>query len=88
MEIRYSPTFLRALKKMPPALIEEVKEKIQLFKDEDNYQTLKVHKLGGRLKGQYSFSVNYQIRIVFYYISKKNKRVLLTAIGDHAVYKN
>jgi len=88
MEIKYSPTFLRALKKLPPELLEEAKEKLSLFKDEHNHQALKVHKLSGGLKDQYSFSVNYQTRIVFYYISKKNKQVLLTAIGDHAIYKN
>lgn len=87
MEIKYSPSFLRALKKCPPELIEEVKDKLELFHDEQNHSKLKVHKLTGKLKGQYSFSVNYQIRIVFYYISKKDKQVLLTAIGDHDVYK-
>ena len=88
MDIKYSPAFLRALKKLPPGLTEEAKEKIRLFKDENNHQALKVHKLGGRLKGQYSYSVNYKTRIVFYYISKKDKKVLFTAIGDHDIYKN
>ena len=86
MEINYSPTFLRALKKLSPTLIEEAKEKILLFKHETNHQMLHVHKLGGRLNGQYSFHVNYQTRIVFYYISKRDRQVLLTAIGDHDVY--
>jgi len=88
MEIKYSPAFLRALKKLPPTLIEEATEKITLFQNEKNRQVLKVHKLGGSLKGQYSFYVNYQTRIVFYYISKKDKQVLLTAIGDHDIYKH
>ena len=87
MVIKYSPIFLRALKKLPPDLIEEAKEKILLFLDEKNHTALKPLKLTGKLKGQYSFRVNYQTRIVFYYISKKNKVVLFTAIGDHDVYK-
>lgn len=78
---------MRALKKLPPGLIEEAKGKIMLFHHEKNHEHLKVHKLSGRLKDQYSFSVNFQTRIVFYYISKRKEIVLLTAIGDHDIYK-
>lgn len=60
-------------------------EKIELFSDEDNHKMLKVHKLNGRLRGCYAFSVNYHIRIVFEYIGKP-RRAYLLAIGDHAIY--
>jgi plasmid maintenance system killer protein len=51
----------------------------------DNHSSLKVHKLNGPLKGSYSFSVNYKIRIIFQYVSKKE--VVLLTVGDHKIYK-
>lgn len=87
MEVAYTPSFIRQLGTLSPELKEEVLEKIELFREPINHQQLKVHKLTGRLKGRYSFSVNYKTRIVFRYLKTKPKEALLTAIGDHDVYK-
>ncbi len=76
------------LGKLPPELQEEAMEKIELFRNVQNHQQLKVHALRVQLIGRYSFSVNYKTRIVFHYLSKKIKEeALLTAIGDHDVYR-
>ena len=83
--IYYKPTFIRQYKKLPIDLKEEVKDKIELFKNSDNHKKLKTHKLKGKLKGFCSFSVNYKYRIVFIY--EKNNSVSLLAVGDHAIYK-
>ena len=85
MEIDYKPTFIRQYACFENLLKEEIKEKIELFKNEKNHKQLKVHKLKGKLSNYFSFSVNYKYRIVFVYQSKS--RVALLAIGDHAVYK-
>ena len=84
MKIVYIPVFMRQLSKLHPEIQKEVSEKIELLKDVDNHKYLKVHKLRGRLRNRYSFSVNYQTRIVFTYISKQE--IALFAIGDHEVY--
>jgi mRNA-degrading endonuclease YafQ of YafQ-DinJ toxin-antitoxin module len=86
LEIAYTPSFIRMFKRLEPALREEVQEKIAVFQDTDNHQRLRVHKLTGRLSGQYSFSVNYAYRIVFMYGESKQEAILL-AVGDHDVYK-
>ena len=57
----------------------------ELFKNKNNHKRLNVHILHGRLKGRYSFSVNYRFRIVFTHLSKNE--VVLLAVGDHTVYK-
>ncbi|KKU68697.1 MAG: Addiction module toxin, RelE/StbE family [Parcubacteria group bacterium GW2011_GWA2_47_16] len=85
IEVRYKPSFIHAVKNLEKELYAEVLEKIELFKDTENHQALKVHKLHGALSGRFSFSVNYRDRIVFRYESK-NVVELLT-IGDHDVYK-
>ena len=86
MEVAYSPKFIRLLNVLPARLQDEVVEKIALFKNTRHHTALKVHKLHGRLKEQYSFSVNYQIRITFVYLPKKPKEAYLLTIGDHEVY--
>ena len=77
MDIAYTPSFLRLLKNCSSDLQEEVIQKIEEFRKEQNHLSLKVHKLKGRLKGQYSFAVNYKIRIVFLYLDTKPKTALL-----------
>lgn len=86
-DIAFSPRFVRAVKGFSDELQDEIFEKIELLKDPSNHKQLKVHKLTGRLRGRYSFSVNYRIRIVFKYLVKNPTEVLLTAVGDHDVYK-
>lgn len=81
INILYAPTFVRMYKGLHPSLKEEVKEKINLFKNKKNHTILKTHKLKGSLKNTYSFSVNYQIRIVFEYGNKNTVNLLY--IGDH-----
>ena len=85
MEILYKPTFIRQFNKLEELLQDEVLEKIELFKNKKNHKQLKIHKLTGKLKDFYSFSVNYSYRIVFSY--EKKKSVVFLAIGDHDVYK-
>ncbi len=88
MLVHFKPSFLRALKKLHPELKEESIEKIELFKDTKNHEQLKVHKLKGMFKKHYSFSVNYQYRILFQYLDKSKSEAVLLTIGDHEIYKN
>ncbi len=76
---------MRDLKKLSSDIREEALEKMDLFKDLTNHQKLKVHKLQGKLKNRYSFSVTYSHRIVFSYENKDT--VIFTAIGTHDIYK-
>lgn len=86
MQISYTPSFVRQYKKLPLALREEAKEKIEIFRRNPDQPMLKTHKLKGRLRGNYSFSVNYSHRIVFMFDRTKTQAILLT-IGDLNVYK-
>ena len=84
MNIFYTPKFIKLYKKLDIHLKEEVKEKIELFKQDVFHPFLKTHKLNGRLKNRYSFSINYRYRIVFKYISKNE--IVFLVIGDHDIY--
>ena len=84
LRIGYKPAFLRMLKKLHPALQEEVKERIALFQEDPDHASLRAHKLKGILKGRWSFSVNYSYRVVFIYEGKSV--VVLLAVGNHSIY--
>lgn len=82
--IAFKPAFLRTLKKLPLLLQEEVKQRIKEFELNPEKASLKVHKLSGRLKGTWSFSVNYKYRIVLEFID--DHTAVLLDVGDHTVY--
>ena len=83
--LEYAPSFLRQLKKLPPALQRETLEKVLLFKNKKNHRQLEVHKLKGKLKEKWSFSVNHSYRVVFKWLP--NDSAGLLAVGDHDIYK-
>ena len=85
MKVVFVPKFIRRFNKLEQGLQEEVIDAVEKFKDERNHKKLRVHKLKGRLRGRYSFSVNYKTRIVFRYFSK-DEAVFLD-VGDHDIYK-
>jgi plasmid maintenance system killer protein len=80
----YAPIFIRQLNKLDKNLQEEAIEKLAFFEDIKNHKQLKVHKLKGKMKDVYSFSVNYKYRIVFSYST--NNSVSILSIGDHDIY--
>jgi len=82
--VGYTLEFIRAYDKLPNALKEEVKGSIQSFRDRKNHQRLKVHKLHGKYKDFFGFSVDRKYRIMFEWISKNE--ALLHTVGDHTIY--
>ena len=79
--IEYSTRFIRTFRKTAPALQEEIIEKVELLKDAGNHQRLKVHMLTGKLKGIWSFSVNYRVRVTF--AKPKRNVIVLESVGTH-----
>lgn len=85
MIVKFSPLFLKKLKKLEKDLQDDVIQQVEIFKKNPQTPALKTHKLKGRLQGIHRFSVNYQYRILFEYISAKE--VSFLTIGNHDVYK-
>jgi mRNA-degrading endonuclease YafQ of YafQ-DinJ toxin-antitoxin module len=82
--VGYTQEFIRKYDKLPHILTEEVKKKIQLFKDRKNHQRLKVHKLHGKYQGFFGFSIDRKNRIMFEWVSSQEAR--LHTVGDHSIY--
>ena len=84
MEIFYSPRFVKNFRKLPTRIRLLVSEKEKLFLKDMSDPRLKTHKLTGKLSESYSFSINYQYRIIFLLIGDE---VIFADIGTHKIYK-
>jgi addiction module RelE/StbE family toxin len=85
MEIAFSSSFKRAFKKKIKGRneIEELFwEATELFIQDPFHSSLKTHKLSGKLKDLWSYSVEYNLRIIFYF-DNKNSRAVFVDIGTH-----
>jgi mRNA-degrading endonuclease YafQ of YafQ-DinJ toxin-antitoxin module len=84
IKIAYSPAFVRAYKKQIKnqiALQLLFRERVALFIEDPYHTQLRTHKLKGILKDFYSFSINYDLRVIFYFAS--DNEVIFENIGNH-----
>ena len=85
LEIIYAERFISQFESLGQKIQKLVEKKIDMFKTNPRHPSLATHKLNGILDGYFSFSINYQIRIVFEYGEKNTVHFL--KIGDHIVYR-
>lgn len=81
----FSAHFQRALKHLGPQYMDIIAERFSWFKENCFDSRLKTHKLEGKLKGYWSFSLTYSHRVVFEFIEKDV--VGFVNIGDHSIYQ-
>ncbi len=85
MNIDYSRAFLKTALQLPKKLIGLVEEKELIFKNNPFHPSLRTHKLHGKEKEVWAFSINYHYRIKFVFLA--DKHVLFMDIGLHDIYK-
>ena len=89
IQIRYEFGYfkdLRELNNEKPQLKREIVSRIKIFSKKPEDTRLNNHMLGGKLKGQWAFSITGDIRIVYRWTGKN--KVSFVGIGPHAkVYK-
>lgn len=84
MRVSFCSYFIKQFKKIPPELQEQVHKKIAVFEKDHKNPSLKTHKLHGRLKHCWSFSVTHHYRIIF---KIKDKEAIFIEMGTHDMYK-
>ena len=47
------------------------------------HPSLKTHSLSGILKGSWAMRINYEQRLIFRFVDKEKKKVLLIDLGTH-----
>jgi len=82
--VYYHPKFRRSFLNLPDDIQAIAETKTILFKTNPFNSALKTHKLHGKLKDHWSFTIKGQYRIVF--IFEKTDAILLD-IGAHDIYK-
>lgn len=84
MEIIYSSKFAREYGRLPRNIKLKAEKKELIFRKNIFDKSLKTHKLSGKLKGFYSFSINDSYRIIFEIIN--DDLVYFHSVGDHSIY--
>lgn len=84
IEVTFATSFKKSFRKRIKGIEPEEKrfyQKLKIFLSNPHHPSLKTHKLSGELKDLWSFSIDYDLRIVFYF-SAPSKAVFID-IGTH-----
>lgn len=84
IEINFSSSFKRAFKKLikgNPNVKKTFWQKVEIFINNPFHQSLKTHKLSGNLKDLWSFSIEYDVRVIFYF--EDEEKIVFINIGSH-----
>lgn len=84
MRIIRSSSFNKSAAKLPRYLEELAEIKVDLFIEYPFHMSLETHKLHGRMKEKWAFSINKKYRITFEFITDDLVRFL--DIGTHDIY--
>ena len=85
MQIIYSPRFIKLYNKLDNQTKLKAEKKEVTFLKNPFDSRLETHKLSSRLEGLWSFSIDYDCRIIFEF--KSEKIIIFHAIGGHSIYK-
>ncbi len=85
VSIEYSKRFLKILSRVPTDILEKAQERELVFKNDPFDPRLSTHKLHGKERNVWAFSVTFSYRIKFIFIGEKE--VLFLEIGTHDIYK-
>lgn len=86
IEIGFSSSFKRAFRrtiKGKPELEEKFWHRTEIFKNDPFDSRLKTHKLSGKLKDLWSFTIEFDLRVIFYFVEEN--KVVFVDIGKHDV---
>lgn len=84
-KIVLSLQFKKSFRKLPPDIQKQTVKKKKIFQINPFAKSLKTHKLKGKLKNRWSFSVTYSHRILFNFTGKD--KVVFYDIGNHKIYQ-
>lgn len=85
MKIYYSSKFAREYKRLPKRVKLLAEKKEIIFRKNPFDPRLKTHKLSGKLKDYYSFSIDFQTRIIFEFRDKNT--IWFHSVGTHEIYR-
>ena len=84
IEIAFDSSFKRAFRKKiagNPGKEARFWKRVAIFKRDPFTPMLRTHKLSGELRDRWSFSLEYDLRVVFFFAGEK--RAVFVDIGSH-----
>jgi addiction module RelE/StbE family toxin len=84
IQIAFSSSFKRAFKKRIDGrkdLEEKFWRRVEIFTNNPHDPRLRTHKLSGGLRELWSFTIEYDVRVVFYFAP--GNRVVFVDVGSH-----
>ena len=85
VRVNYSERFLKKLSRTSQRFIAEAEEKERVFKLNPFHPSLETHKLHGKDKDAWAFSINRKYRIKFIFLAED--AVLFLDLGTHDIYR-
>lgn len=87
MIVYYHPRFRRNYRGLDRQIKAQAEESVALFRADPFNVRLDTHRLHGKLKKQWSFSVNNRDRILFEFLNASQTEAVFLDIGDHRIYR-
>ena len=84
MKIYYSSKFAKEYKRLPKKIKLLAEKKELVFRKNPHETSLKTHKLKGRLKNYFAFSINREYRIIFEF--RDTNTIWFLFVGTHGIY--
>ncbi|MDP3934852.1 MAG: type II toxin-antitoxin system mRNA interferase toxin, RelE/StbE family [Candidatus Giovannonibacteria bacterium] len=84
-KVEYASLFEKNFENLPEHIKKLAAKKDKLFQQNAFHPSLETHKLGGKLKNDWAYSVNRDYRIHFYFVN--DNTVVYLNIGTHEIYK-
>ncbi|MDO8743302.1 MAG: type II toxin-antitoxin system RelE/ParE family toxin [Candidatus Azambacteria bacterium] len=84
MKVYYHPRFTNSYQKLSLLIKNKAEAKELIFRKNPFDSRLKTHKLHGKVKNLWSFSIDAKYRVVFEF---DNSDVILLNIGNHKIYQ-
>ena len=84
MKIYYHPNFAASYRKLPTLIKLKAEKREAIFRNNPFDKTLKTHKLHGKIRRLWSFSVDKRYRVLFEFVGRDE---IFLDIGDHRFYR-
>lgn len=84
IKIIHAARFLKSVKRLPGDVRQRLNERDAIFRKDPSDNKLDTHKLHGRFKNFWAYSVDYKYRVIF--IFNDAKTITYYDIGQHNIY--
>jgi len=87
MKIFTTSKFRKSYIKLPKRIKNQAKAKEEIFRNNPFDSRLETHKLHGKYKNYWTFSIDNSYRIMFKFLKSDGGEVAFINIGTHEIYK-